>query len=105
MLAAVPVKYGQHRGVWLCGAAGVQGVPMDRLLPKIMEGCLRAYGASGFDFAVTTPDDARRAEDLKTLGFKSQLPLRVIQTPIRRDLFAQAAFDSLTVHKLLERRP
>ena len=104
MLAAVPVKYGQHRGVWLCGAAGVQGVPMDRLLPKIMEGCLRAYGASGFDFAVTTPDDARRAEDLKTLGFKSQLPLRVRQTPIRRDLFAQAAFDSLTVHKLLERR-
>ena len=104
MLAAVPVKYGQHRGVWLCGAAGVQGVPMDRLLPKIMEGCLRAYGASGFDFAVTTPDDARRAEDLKTLGFKSQLPLRVIQTPIRRDLFAQAAFDSLTVHKLLKRR-
>ena len=97
-------KSGQHRGVWLCGAAGVQGVPMDRLLPKIMEGCLRAYGASGFDFAVTTPDDARRAEDLKTLGFKSQLPLRVIQTPIRRDLFAQAAFDSLTVHKLLERR-
>ena len=89
MLAAVPVKYGQHRGVWLCGAAGVQGVPMDRLLPKIMEGCLRAYGASGFDFAVTTPDDARRAEDLKTLGFKSQLPLRVIQTPIRRDLFAE----------------
>lgn len=67
---------------------------MDRLLPKIMEGCLRAYGASGFDFAVTTPDDARRAEDLKTLGFKSQLPLRVIQTPIRRDLFAQAAFDN-----------
>lgn len=71
MLAAVPVKYGQHRGVRLCGAAGVQGVPMDRLLPKIMEGCLRAYGASGFDFAVTTPDDARRAEDLKTLGFKA----------------------------------
>ncbi len=60
MLAAVPVKYGQHRGVWLCGAAGVQGVPMDRLLPKIMEGCLRAYGASGFDFAVTTPDDSAR---------------------------------------------
>lgn len=87
-----------------CAAQPGAGRAMDRLLPKIMEGCLRAYGASGFDFAVTTPDDARRAEDLKTLGFKSQLPLRVIQTPIRRDLFAQAAFDSLTVHKLLERR-
>ena len=35
MLAAVPVKYGQHHGVWLCGAAGVQGVPMDRLLAAL----------------------------------------------------------------------
>ena len=73
MLAAVPVKYGQHRGVWLCGAAGVQGVPMDRLLPKIMEGCLRAYGASGFDFAVTTPDDARRARRVRIAALAALL--------------------------------
>ena len=32
MLAAVPVEYGQHHGVWLCGLAGEQGVPLDRLL-------------------------------------------------------------------------
>ena len=104
MLAAVPVKYGQHRGVWLCGAAGVQDVPMDRLLPKIMEGCLRAYGASGFDFAVMTSDGTQNAETLKALGFAGQLPLRLLQTPIRRDLLAQAMFDSLTVHKLVEMR-
>ncbi|WP_455500322.1 hypothetical protein [Gemmiger sp.] len=104
MLAAVPVEYGQHRGIWLCGAAGEQGVPLDRLLPKLIESCLRAYGASGFDFAVMTPDAANNAEALKTLGFRAQLPLRVLQMPIRRDLFAQAVFDSLTVHKLLEMR-
>lgn len=104
MLAAVPVEYGQHRGIWLCGAAGRQGVPMERLLPKLIESCLRAYGASGFDFAVMTPEDARNAGELKTLGFTSQLPLRVLHTQIRRDLLAQAAFDSLTVHKLLEMR-
>ena len=92
--------------VWIEGLifGGRQGVPMERLLPKLIESCLRAYGASGFDFAVMTPEDARNAGELKTLGFTSQLPLRVLHTQIRRDLLAQAAFDSLTVHKLLEMR-
>ena len=104
MLAAVPVEYGQHHGIWLCGAAGAQGVPLDRLLPKLIESCLRAYGASGFDFAVMTSDGTQNAETLKALGFAGQLPLRLLQTPIRRDLLAQAVFDSLTVHKLVEMR-
>ena len=78
MLAAVPVEYGQHHGIWLCGAAGAQGVPLDRLLPKWIESCLRAYGASGFDFAVMTSDGTQNAETLKTLGFAGQLPLRLL---------------------------
>ena len=43
---------------------------------------------------------------LSTLGY-TQLMVRAAQKilqDIRRDLFAQAAFDNLTVHKLLERR-
>ena len=43
---------------------------------------------------------------LSALGY-SQIMVRAAQrvvSDIRRDLFAQAAFDSLTVHKLLERR-
>ena len=51
-----------------------------------------------------TPEGAQHADALKQLGFTAQLPLRVLQTPIRRDLLAQASFDSLTVHKLLEMR-
>lgn len=82
MLAAVPVEYGQHHGIWLCGAAGAQGVPLDRLLPKLIESCLRAYGASGFDFAVMTSDGTQNAETLKALGFAGQLPLRLLQIPI-----------------------
>mgnify|MGYP005895766837 FL=1 len=78
MLAAVPVEYGQHHGIWLCGAAGAQGVPLDRLLPKWIESCLRAYGASGFDFAVMTSDGTQNAETLKALGFAGQLPLRLL---------------------------
>ena len=62
MLAAVPVEYGQHHGVWLCGLAGEQGIPLDHLLPKLLESCLRAYGASGFDFAVMTPEGAQHAD-------------------------------------------
>ena len=95
MLAAVPVEYGQHHGIWLCGAAGAQGVPLDRLLPKLIESCLRAYGASGFDFAVMTSDGTQNAETLKALGFAGQLPLRLLQTPIRRDLLAQAAMNEI----------
>ena len=79
-------------------------MPLDRLLPKLIESCLRAYGASGFDFAVMTSDGTQNAETLKALGFAGQLPLRLLQTPIRRDLLAQAVFDSLTVHKLVEMR-
>ena len=91
--------------VWLTGLSSLAVVlPLDRLLPKLIESCLRAYGASGFDFAVMTPEGAQHADALKQLGFTAQLPLRVLQTPIRRDLLAQASFDSLTVHKLLEMR-
>lgn len=34
MLAAVPVKYGQHRGVWLCGAAGCRACRWTACCPK-----------------------------------------------------------------------
>ena len=81
MLAAVPVEYGQHHGIWLCGAAGAQGVPLDRLLPKWIESCLRAYGASGFDFAVMTSDGTQNAETLKALGLPVSCPCGCCRSP------------------------
>lgn len=84
--------------------AADKGVPADKLLPRLLEGALRAFAENGCDFAVMTPDTAADASHLADLGFKNLLPLRVVSKPIRRNLLAQAQFDSLTVRHLMERR-
>ena len=104
MLAAVPVHYAHRKGIWFTGLAANKGVPADKLLPKLLEGALRAFAENGCDFAVMTPDTAADASHLADLGFKNLLPLRVVSKPIRRNLLAQAQFDSLTVRHLMERR-
>ena len=55
MLAAVPVRYMHHRGVWFCGAAAADGVPLQTLLPRLLGSCLRAFAHSGAAFAVAAP--------------------------------------------------
>ena len=104
MLAAVPVHYAHRKGIWFTGLAADKGVPADKLLPRLLEGALRAFAENGCDFAVMTPDTAADASHLADLGFKNLLPLRVVSKPIRRNLLAQAQFDSLTVRHLMERR-
>ena len=104
MLAAVPVHYAHRKGIWFTGLAADKGVPADKLLPRLLEGALRAFAENGCDFAVMTPDTAADASHLEDLGFKNLLPLRVVSKPIRRNLLAQAQFDSLTVRHLMERR-
>ena len=101
MLAAVPVHYAHRKGIWFTGLAADKGVPADKLLPKLLEGALRAFAENGCDFAVMTPDTAADASHLADLGFKNLLPLRVVSKPIRRNLLAQAQFDSLTVRHLM----
>lgn len=104
MLAAVPVCYAHRRGIWFCGAAASAGVQMELLLPRLLNGCLRAFAAKGYDFAVTAPENEAGAQALAGLGFRNLLPLRVLQKPIPRNLLAQAEFDSLTVRRLQEAR-
>lgn len=104
MLAAVPVTYTHRKGIWFCGAAATEQGALEELLPKLLSGCLRAFGAKGYDFAVLAPENAKEAQALEQLGFRNLLPMRVLQKPIQRNLFAQAEFDSLTVRHLLEMR-
>ena len=78
MLAAVPVHYAHRKGIWFTGLAADRGVPADKLLPKLLEGALRAFAEKGCDFAVMTPDTAADAARLGALGFKNLLPLRVV---------------------------
>lgn len=104
MLAAVPVQYRQRQGVWFCGAAAVQGIPRETLLTRLLSGCLRAFAAKGYDFALYFPQGEQEVPPLETAGFKNLLPTRLLQRPIPRDLLATAEFDSLTVRRLLETR-
>ena len=76
MLAAVPVHYAHRKGIWFTGLAADKGVPADKLLPKLLEGALRAFAENGCDFAVMTPDTAADASHLADLSFKNLLPLR-----------------------------
>lgn len=104
MLAAVPVQYAHHKGIWFCGAAAAQGMDTAAVWPRLLSGCLRAFGTKEYDFAVLTPENAQEAKSLEALGFQNLLPMRVLQKPIRRNLLAQAEFDSLTVRHLLQMR-
>ena len=104
MLAAVPVRYMHQRGVWFCGAAAADGVPLQTLLPRLLGSCLRAFAKSGAAFAVAAPQDAKQAKAMETLGFHNLLPTRVLTMPVRPNLLAQAEFDSLTVRQWMERR-
>ena len=61
MLAAVPVHYAHRKGIWFTGLAADKGVPADKLLPRLLEGALRAFAENGCDFAVMTPDTAADA--------------------------------------------
>ena len=70
MLAAVPVHYAHRKGIWFTGLAADKGVPADKLLPRLLEGALRAFAENGCDFAVMTPDTAADASHLADLGFK-----------------------------------
>ncbi len=104
MLAAVPAQYRQHRGVWFCGAAAADGVPLQTLLPRLLGGCLRAFAQSGVTFAVAAPHDAQQARAMETLGFQNLLPTRVLAMPVRPNVLAQAEFDGLTARQWMERR-
>lgn len=104
MLAAVPVQYTHRKGIWFCGAAASESISIQALLPRLLSGCLRAFGAKQYDFAVLAPENGQEAGALEELGFRNLLPMRVLQKPIARNLLAQAEFDSLTVRHLLEMR-
>lgn len=103
MLAAVPVESGLRKGVWLCGMAA-QPARTAGEWQRLLTGCMRAFAAKQFDFAVVTPDSEQQAADFGELGFTNRLPVRVLRKTIQKDVLAQAEFDSLTVRRLQQLR-
>lgn len=104
LLGAVPVECGHRRGVWFCGMLTRPELRGRGLMNRLMDTCLRAYAAGGYDFAVAVPETPRVSQSLKKLEFKSAFPLRLVRKPIERNLRAVAEFDNLTVRRLIDAR-
>ena len=104
LLGAVPVECGHRRGVWFSGMLTRPELQGRGLMNRLLDTCLRAYAAGGYDFAVTVPESPRVSQSLKKLEFKNAFPLRVVRKPIERNLRAVAEFDNLTVRRLIDAR-
>lgn len=104
MMGAVPVECGRRHGIWLCCMATDPALQGRGMMTKMLSGCLRAFAASGYDFAVVTPQSNRVARWLEGMGFKGRFPLRVIRKPIEHNIRARAEFDNMTVRRLIDAR-
>lgn len=104
MLAVIPVEYGSHRGIQFSDPAVRPGVEGSALLSHLMGDCVRAFAASGCEFALATPQNGELAAQLERLQFRNAFPRRMLRLPIARNLLAQAEFDTMTVHRLLQTR-
>ena len=103
LLAAQPVEYGAHRGVWFSGSAVRKGLDQN-VLPHLLSDCTRAFAASGCEFALATPKTTSMAGQLERLEFRNAFPRRMLRIPVARNLLAQAEFDSMTVQRILRSR-
>lgn len=104
MLAAIPINYGLHRGIWLRGMAVRQDRPGGVFLSHLLADCVRAFAANGWEFALATPRRPDQAVTMESIGFRNLLPRRVVRTPVARNLLAVAEFDTLTVPRILQLR-
>ena len=104
MLCAVPVEAHGRQGVWLCGMLTAPPFRGRGGMTRLADGCLRAFAASGAEFAVAVPETARAASGLKALGFQGAFGLRLLQREVPRNLWAQAEFDAMTVRRLMDAR-
>ena len=104
MLCAVPVETQGRRGIWFCGMATHPQYRGRGLMTHLLDGCIKAYAASEYEFAVIVPETARTAAKMRTMEFKDSFALRVLNRPINHNLWARAEFDTMTVHRLIETR-
>lgn len=104
MLGTVPVECGHRRGVWFNGMVTRPELRGRGLMTHLLDTCLRAYAAGGYDFAVTVPESPRAGQALKKLSFQNAFPLRVVRKPIEHNLRAVAEFDNMTVRRLIDTR-
>lgn len=104
MLCAVPVSTRGRKGIWFCGMSTAAEFRGQGLMSRLLDGCLRAFAASGFEFAVVIPETSRTAEQLHKLQFRDAFALRLLRRQLPRNLWARAEFDTMTARRLIDTR-
>ena len=104
MLCAVPVTLRGRRGAYfyaLCTAPEARG---KGLMSGLMEYAADALRAAGARFIVTIPANAGLFAFYEKRGFSRAFARRTFTRNVRRNLWAAAEFDTITVRSLLQLR-
>ena len=97
---AVPVSLRGRPGSYLYGLCGASGP----VLAGLVDAVCAQQRARGAGFTVAVPSGAAEAALLAGKGFGRAFALRCLTREVRRNLWSQAEFDTVTAKKLCELR-
>ncbi|MBQ5754559.1 MAG: GNAT family N-acetyltransferase [Oscillospiraceae bacterium] len=104
ILSAVPVTLNGKKGAYYYGLATDPICRGKNLMTGLMEYADAALKERGMEFVCLIPASPSLFEFYERRGYEKAFGLRCLRRPIRRNLWAQADFDSVTVKKLAEIR-
>lgn len=104
MLLAVPVSIKGKQGAYFYGLATDEAARGKGHMKALMDYAADALRAKGCQFIVLIPAQESLFSYYEKNGFEKAFDLRTINRPIRRNIWSQAEFDSVTAKKLLELR-
>ena len=104
ILSAVPVTLSGHKGFYLYGLATDPACRGKGLMTGLMEWAEAQLAAAGAEFCCLVPASASLFEFYRARGYQKAFGLREVCRPIRRNLWSQADFDSVTAKALLDLR-
>ena len=104
LLCAVPVSCRGRKGAYLYGVATRPEYRGRGLAAGLMEHAAGQLRARGAEFLALVPAQQSLFDYYAAHGFQKAFGLRRITRPVRRNLWAQAEFDTATAKKLCELR-
>lgn len=104
MLSAVPVRIGERGGAYLYALATQKDYRGRGLMTTLIEAAARARQAAGDSFLALLPAEKSLFDYYGAHGFQKAFGLRRVQRQIKRNIWAQAEFDSLPAKKLCDTR-
>ncbi len=104
ILSAVPCTLKGHKGFYFYGLATEQAQRGKGLMTNLMRFAESAVHEQGADFVCLIPASESLFAFYEKQGWQRAFGLRKLERPIKKNLWAQAEFDSCTAGQLLELR-